>query len=75
MPSAVHENVGGIGSALPPASVAMTWNVWSPFSTLTVRGDVQATSAAPSSEHLNVEPGSSDENVKIGLGSLDALTM
>ena len=64
--STTHSCTAGVGSALPAASVARTRNRWSPSaSPLTTRGDVHEAKAPPSSEHSNVEPASSDENVNV----------
>jgi hypothetical protein len=45
--------------------------VWGPSARVgVVSGDVQAAKASVSTLHSNVEPGSSDENSKVGVASL-----
>ena len=58
----------GVGSTLPAASVARTWNVWLPsLSAAVVSGDVQSANVAPSSEHCSVEPDSVELNANVGV--------
>lgn len=62
--SIVHERLAGVGSATPPGDTARTRNVRMPSaSPAYVAGDAQRANAEPSSEHWNVDPGSSLENV------------
>src|SRR5690242_7874940 len=64
------ENVSdaaGEASVLPSASVAATWNVWSPPGTsATSHGDVHGAGDPASTQHSNVLPASVDVKVNVG---------
>jgi hypothetical protein len=49
--STVQLNAAGVGSALPAASIARTWNACAPSPTVSPSGDAHAANAAPSSAH------------------------
>ncbi len=63
----------GVGSVLPPKSVARTSKVWlpAPRAGATVKGVVQAVQLPPSMRHAKVEPGLSELKVKVGVVSFD----
>src|SRR5687768_1514289 len=62
----------GVPSVFPAGSVARTSKVCGPSASgPAVTGLVQGAQAPPSSRHWKVEPGSSAENSKSGVGSLD----
>src|SRR5438132_14199253 len=70
--SRCHVQLAGVGSVLPAASVERTAKVCE----LSVRpealcGVVHGAKAPPSMLHSNVEPGSEDVNVKVGVAALD----
>jgi hypothetical protein len=74
MVSTLHACVAGVGSVLPVASIALTSKVWEPSSSgPNVSPLVQAANGAPSTEHSKVAVLSGDENVNVGVGSLDGL--
>ena len=64
----------GVGSVLPPESIARTSNVWLPgASGAVVCGDEQPANAALSTRHWNVAPGSSAMKLNVGVVSLPGL--
>ena len=65
---AVQVPVADVGSGLPAASIARTRNVCGPaVIPVSCFGDVHAAYGARSSEHSNVEPGSSEANVIVSV--------
>src|SRR4051812_48206321 len=69
--STVKDRDAGDGSTLPAVSVARTSNVWAPsVSTAVASGELQATNAALSTRHSNVEPCWSAMNVNVGVASV-----
>ena len=64
----------GVGSMLPPESIARTWNVWLPgASDAVVCGELQGANVAVSTRHWNVAPGSSAMKLNVGVVSLPGL--
>jgi hypothetical protein len=65
--STVKLREAGVASTLPAVSVARMSNVWAPSASAeSVRGDVQAVHAPPSTRHSNVEPASVAVKPKLG---------
>ena len=61
----------GVGSVVPPASVARTLNVWAPIASWAMLlGDLQGANGLESILHAKLEPGFEDEKVKTGVGLL-----
>ena len=60
----------GVASWLPAGSIARTENVCAPTPSVAVCGELQGAKSPPSSAHAKVEPASSAENVKVGVGKV-----
>ena len=68
--STVIEREAGVASTLPTESVERTSKLCSPSaSSGVVNGDSQGSQSPASSRHSKLEPGSSEENSKVGVGS------
>src|SRR6266496_4973811 len=75
--STVKSREAGVGSVLPAASVARTRKVWAPSARALAGvcvspGPEQAPNGSESKRHSKLDPGSVEENPKVGVESLVA---